>query len=209
MPFENSVDTWEMKGEHIKEMFEHSFSKPSFRGRRLLHVSGQFLMFEFDHYYWRYLKFTQHLNLSSLIGARVVYNVSQPIGERVMSVEISESESIEPQYKPIDMNRYYKCTGMEYLSSGGDGFAMIPKYRKNYRWVVSPLVVCVCLSFIVWYTSKQIPLFFLLLWQCNRRGSIDIDVIIEYLAAKQVIDTGIEGRITIDGRKNADNRARA
>lgn len=32
-----------------------------------------------------------------------------------------------------------------------------------------------------------------------RKGLIDIDVMIEYLAAKKIIYTGVEGRITING----------
>lgn len=32
-----------------------------------------------------------------------------------------------------------------------------------------------------------------------RKGLIDIDVMIEYLAAKKIIYTGVEGRLTIHG----------
>lgn len=66
-------------------------------------------------------------------GAKIVYDVKKPVGERVVSVEILDFDGIVPQYRPMDMNRYYKCSGMEYLADGGDGFTMIPKYRKNHK----------------------------------------------------------------------------
>lgn len=40
VPFENSIDTWEMKGEHMLQMFEHAVKTHSMQSKLLLQVSG-------------------------------------------------------------------------------------------------------------------------------------------------------------------------
>lgn len=66
------------------------------------------------------------------LGAKVVYNASEPIGKRVMAVEILDFEGIVPEYKPLDVNRYYKCIASSFLAEGGDGFTMITEFGRNF-----------------------------------------------------------------------------
>lgn len=67
------------------------------------------------------------------IGAKIVYNVSEPIGNRVQYVEILDFGGIVPVYKPMEMDRYYKCIASSFLADGGDGFTMISEYGTNLK----------------------------------------------------------------------------
>lgn len=59
--------------------------------------------------------------------------MSRPAGERVVSLEILDHEGIVPQYKPIDLHRYYKCSVTNFIADGGDGFSMVPSHRRNHE----------------------------------------------------------------------------
>lgn len=67
------------------------------------------------------------------IGLKVVYNVTQPINQRVVSVDVLCQECLEPRYERLQPNKYYRIIGQNFLAKGGDGFDMIDKNKRNYR----------------------------------------------------------------------------
>lgn len=105
LPFENSLDLFELRGDHLKELFEHSVSESwnpdTFVGKWLMQISG----------------------------ARVTYNMSRPVNDRVISIDILNHKT--SVYWPINSNEYYLCAAQKFLANGGDGYEMIKKYKRN------------------------------------------------------------------------------
>lgn len=110
LPFDNTVDTFELRGDHLRAVFEHavdaSWRENSFIGKWLIQVSG----------------------------LRVTYNMSMPVNNRVVSIEtrrISDAQMIE--YRAIDHRTYYLCAAQSFLVAGGDGYEMIKTHKRNHR----------------------------------------------------------------------------
>lgn len=105
LPFHNSLDLFELRGDHLKELFEHSVSeswKPdTFIGKWLMQISG----------------------------AHVKYNMSKPVNDRVVSIDILNHKT--SAYWPINSNEYYLCAAQKFLANGGDGYEMIKMYKRN------------------------------------------------------------------------------
>ncbi|XP_055294825.1 apyrase-like [Sitodiplosis mosellana] len=110
VPFENSIDTFELQGEHLKTLFEYV-------------VKGSWQTTEFDGKY-----FTQ------VSGMRVVYNMTNEEMNRVVSIEVMTVQDTDhtPKYEPLNPTKYYKCVSSSFLADGGDGFEMIKKYKRNH-----------------------------------------------------------------------------
>lgn len=119
MPFENTLDILELPGEQIIEMFEHSVSRSyiedGFIGIHMLQVSG----------------------------FKINYNVTQRVGQRVVSVQIKINET---DFEPIRSYKNYSIIVASFLAAGNDGFTMIRNYRQNHR--VGLLDVDILQSFI-------------------------------------------------------------
>ena len=119
MPFENTLDIIELPGKQIIEMFEHSVSRSyiedGFIGIHMLQVSG----------------------------FKINYNVTQKVGERVVSVQIQINET---DYEHISTYKSYSIIVASFLAAGNDGFTMIRNYRQNHR--VGLLDVDILQSFI-------------------------------------------------------------
>lgn len=110
LPFDNTIDTFELRGDHLRTVFEHavdaSWRENTFIGKWLLQVSG----------------------------IRVVYNMTMPVYNRVVSIEIRRiNESNVIEYQPIDHNAYYLCATQSFLVAGGDGYEMIKTHQRNHR----------------------------------------------------------------------------
>lgn len=105
LPFDNSLDLFELRGDHLKELFEHSVSESwnpdTFVGKWLMQISG----------------------------ARVKYNMSQPVNDRVISIDILNHKT--SAYWSINSNEYYLCAAQKFLANGGDGYEMIKNYKRN------------------------------------------------------------------------------
>lgn len=119
MPFENTLDILELPGEQIIEMFEHSVSRSyiedGFIGIHMLQVSG----------------------------FKINYNVTQKVGQRVVSVQIKINET---DFEPIRSYKSYSIIVASFLAAGNDGFTMIRNYRQNHR--IGLLDVDILQSFI-------------------------------------------------------------
>lgn len=55
----------------------------------------------------------------------MVYNVSEPRGQQIVSVLVRCQNCTIPAYEPLNLEAYYKIAISSYLSSGGDGFQML------------------------------------------------------------------------------------
>lgn len=63
----------------------------------------------------------------------MVYNVTKPLNQRILSVSVLCRECLEPSYEPLVAIKYYRVIGQNFLADGGDGFQMIGDNKKNYR----------------------------------------------------------------------------
>lgn len=102
LPFQNTIDTFELRGEHLLEVLEFSAAAYSF---------------------YNFLQFS---------GMRVVFNISQPINERVVSADVLCRECEVPRYERLDVNQWYRIIGPSFISGGGNGYVMF-KNSRNYR----------------------------------------------------------------------------
>ncbi|XP_071831912.1 5'-nucleotidase-like isoform X2 [Apostichopus japonicus] len=61
-------------------------------------------------------------------GLVVTYDVTQPVGSRVVSVMVRCALCEIPRYEKLETERIYKIVMPSYLAEGGDGFDMIPEH---------------------------------------------------------------------------------
>lgn len=107
MPFENTLDILQLKGDVLMEVFEHSvarsWSEEEFYGWSTLQVSG----------------------------FRLTFNTSKPVGGRLQTIEIRAGPSGD--FESINLHKLYSVIVPSFLSSGGDGFTMIKPSRESRR----------------------------------------------------------------------------
>ncbi|XP_075454007.1 5'-nucleotidase isoform X2 [Ascaphus truei] len=58
-------------------------------------------------------------------GIRVVFNIANKPGERVVKLEVLCTECRVPRYVPVKMDQVYKVVLPSYIATGGDGFAVL------------------------------------------------------------------------------------
>lgn len=66
-------------------------------------------------------------------GLRVLYNISQPIGKRVVNAEFLCESCKNSTFEPIQMGQLYPIITTSYLMGGGDGFTQFPMTMRNHR----------------------------------------------------------------------------
>ncbi|XP_063541299.1 apyrase-like isoform X1 [Cydia strobilella] len=107
MPFENYVQVYDLKGEHLLEALEFSvgvsMEPGNFYSGRMLQVGG----------------------------LRVVYNASQPVDSRVVSAAVRCVECAVPRYLPLDPGAIYRVVTQNYIGDGGGGYTMLSENREN------------------------------------------------------------------------------
>jgi 5'-nucleotidase len=103
LPFQNTIDTFELQGRHILETLE--FSAAAYRTYNFLQWSG----------------------------IRVVFNVTEPVNHRVVSVDVLCRQCDVPRYQPIDPDQWYRMIVPSFIGAGGNGFVMMGNNRRNHR----------------------------------------------------------------------------
>ncbi|MEE6476336.1 hypothetical protein FKM82_011043, partial [Ascaphus truei] len=98
LPFGGTFDLIEIKGSTMKAAFEHS--------TRYHHGSGLGSSYKVS-------------------GIRVVFNIANNPGERVVKLEVLCTECRVPRYVPVKMDQVYKVVLPSYIATGGDGFAVL------------------------------------------------------------------------------------
>lgn len=102
LPFQNTIDTFELQGRHLLEALEFSAAWYSF---------------------YNFLQFS---------GMKVVFNVTEPIDSRVVSVEILCRQCDIPRYEPLDVEQWYRIIMPSFIGAGGNGFVAFT-HRRNHR----------------------------------------------------------------------------
>uniref|UniRef100_A0A5S6Q8B7 5'-nucleotidase n=1 Tax=Trichuris muris TaxID=70415 RepID=A0A5S6Q8B7_TRIMR len=98
-PFTSEIILIQIQGKYLLEAFEHSVKDFTYEGRH-----GKFLQ---------------------VSGVRVVYDMSQPNGNRVKSLMLLCQRCRTPKYEPIDLNATYNVATKAYMYEGGDGYQML------------------------------------------------------------------------------------
>ncbi|CDW54980.1 5' nucleotidase [Trichuris trichiura] len=99
IPFTSEIVLIRIQGKHLLEAFEHSVKGFSYEARH-----GKFLQ---------------------VSGARVVYDISRPDGQRVKSLMLLCQRCKTPKYEPVDLDAMYDVATKAYLYEGGDGYHML------------------------------------------------------------------------------------
>uniref|UniRef100_A0AAG5CU06 Apyrase n=1 Tax=Anopheles atroparvus TaxID=41427 RepID=A0AAG5CU06_ANOAO len=100
LPFGNAMVVTELSGAQVRQMLEHSV-------HRYDGVSG-------------YGEFLQ------MAGVHVVYDLSRPVLQRVVDVEVRCARCDVPTYGPLQNDAKYRVILSQFLYEGGDGYTMIP-----------------------------------------------------------------------------------
>ncbi|XP_055839607.1 5'-nucleotidase-like [Episyrphus balteatus] len=106
LPFKNDIYMTKVSGKTIRNALEHSaeiFDKDS---------NGGFLQ---------------------VSGIRVVYNLTNPVGKRVQSVEALCAECEVPMYSKLDDVKMYNIIISKFLLDGGDGHKLNENNGSNQR----------------------------------------------------------------------------
>lgn len=116
----------------MKELFEHAvkeyISSDTFDSKLLMQVSGLKISF--------ILKSIMKSNKNLLFaGLKVSYDMSKPLGQRVISIEVLDFQDNAAKYRPLDPTKYYRCMASSFLADGSDGFDMVSKYKRNHKYV--------------------------------------------------------------------------
>lgn len=85
-------------------------------------------------------------------GIKIVYNITKPIGERVVSVDLLCNECDVPRYYPLVLTKIYRIVVNSFMAGGGDGLTIINEQKRNH--VIGPLDMDVLTS----YVEKQSPI---------------------------------------------------
>ncbi|CAK1590242.1 unnamed protein product [Parnassius mnemosyne] len=104
-PYYDFVETFKLKGIYILKALERSVSELTstvpFEGPWLLQVSG----------------------------LHVIYNLTEPEGQRVVAVYVGDPEASNE----LDKEGYYQVTAPAYLADGGDGYLMFKNEKKSVK----------------------------------------------------------------------------
>ncbi|XP_035669097.1 snake venom 5'-nucleotidase-like [Branchiostoma floridae] len=118
IPFMNTIDIVELRGEDVVRMLEHSAS-----------LIG-------------------HPRFLQVSGLRVVYDKTKDPGHRVVRVEARCSTGcLIPEYRPLDPAASYKIIMPTFLANGGDGYNMIAE-NKTAHYIPGDLDTDILIAYI-------------------------------------------------------------
>ncbi|KAK9883087.1 hypothetical protein WA026_001289 [Henosepilachna vigintioctopunctata] len=127
-PFENEIVSVVLKGSVLKKALEHTVENYENN-----YISAQFLQ---------------------ISGLKVVYDVNQEIGHRVVSVMVRCSNCSFPSYAPLNESADYTVLMTDFVQNGGDGFDMIKNNSRNISTYGISLV-----DLMLWYFKLQSPVY--------------------------------------------------
>ena len=109
LPFENSVDRFQLRGRHLKELLESVAAKIKPLDDK--EKSPGFLQ---------------------VSGIRAVFDMRKPKGQRVVELKLRCSRCKIPRYYPLEPESLYSIAAVSYLLSGGDGNSFLAKEKLNH-----------------------------------------------------------------------------
>lgn len=124
MPFKGYLAAVSMNGSVLLQMLEHSAGSDST-------VTEEFLQFS---------------------GLKVVYNISRPIGSRVVAASARCWACDIPSYNKVQDKQIYKVLMPDFMSNGGDGYSML----TNLPTVILPYNELLCTQE---YVRRHSPVF--------------------------------------------------
>ncbi|XP_071552970.1 snake venom 5'-nucleotidase-like [Panulirus ornatus] len=108
-PFQNTIDIVELRGRHVKMMFEHSVARYDPQG---LDPPGGFLQ---------------------VSGFVVVYDVNLPSGSRVVRLQARCQQCRVPELADVRDEEVYRIAMPSFLAMGGDGYNVIKNNKINHH----------------------------------------------------------------------------
>lgn len=87
-------------------------------------------------------------------GLRVVYDLTRPIGSRVIDVKVRCAYCFIPAYEPIDLHKSYRIITTSFLINGGDGHHVIKE--KGFKKRIEDIND---LEILVWHMQRHTPIF--------------------------------------------------
>lgn len=108
-PFQNTIDIVELRGRHVKMMFEHSVARYDPQG---LDPPGGFLQ---------------------VSGFVVVYDVNLPSGSRVVRLQARCQQCRVPELADVRDEEVYRIAMPSFLAMGGDGYSVIRDNKINHH----------------------------------------------------------------------------
>uniref|UniRef100_A0A182YAL5 Apyrase n=1 Tax=Anopheles stephensi TaxID=30069 RepID=A0A182YAL5_ANOST len=103
IPYENTIDTFELRGQYLLDALEYSASR---------YNTADVLQFS---------------------GLRVIFNLTRPAFQRVQQVDVRCRVCRIPRYEPLDPDATYRIAIAAWIGSGGNGYAMFGQHRSNVR----------------------------------------------------------------------------
>ncbi|CAO1421080.1 unnamed protein product [Diamesa hyperborea] len=103
LPFQNTIDSFELRGDHLVEALEFSAAA---------------------HTFYNFLQFS---------GMKVVFNVTMPKNHRVVSVDVLCRKCFVPKFEKLDPTKYYRMIVPSFIAAGGNGYVAFGLNRMNYR----------------------------------------------------------------------------
>ncbi|GFX22547.1 protein 5NUC [Includes: UDP-sugar hydrolase [Trichonephila clavipes] len=100
-PFGNTMDVVALKGKYLRQVLETSMRDYDLDS---IDPPGSFLQ---------------------VSGLRLTYNVSEPVGSRLIEAYVRCADCRVPQYQPLEDEKVYWVVMSTYMTKGGDGFAII------------------------------------------------------------------------------------
>lgn len=70
-------------------------------------------------------------NQLQVSGMKIVYNVTNPVGEKVTSVRILCNKCVVPEYLPLDDEEIYSAIVPSFIAGGKDGFTMLLEHKGH------------------------------------------------------------------------------
>ncbi|XP_054719341.1 LOW QUALITY PROTEIN: snake venom 5'-nucleotidase-like [Uloborus diversus] len=108
-PFGNTMCVVGLKGKHLRQVLEHSVKDYDLGA---VDPPGSFLQ---------------------VSGLRLKYNMSQPVGSRLIEALARCADCRIPKYLPLEDETVYEMVVNTYLAKGGDGFDMVQENAVTYR----------------------------------------------------------------------------
>ncbi|VEN61872.1 unnamed protein product [Callosobruchus maculatus] len=128
-PFGNTIDIGNMKGKHVKALLERNMFPYTYNGN----ANG--------------------VKLMQYSGVQIVFDMSRPVGDRVVSAKLRCQNCTIPIYEDLDEDRTYRIIHPSFLGKGRDGFTEFRDYMTDVQ--IGPLDIDVFTD----YLAHRSPVF--------------------------------------------------
>lgn len=74
----------------------------------------------------------RRLNMLQFSGLKVIFNMTNPIGSRVVNAKVLCNRCQVPKYEELDKTQFYSIVAQSFLADGANGYTMFKEHRLNY-----------------------------------------------------------------------------